>query len=52
MIILFEIRYLIPLTNSSSDILVDVTNPGVWIMHCHILEHAESGMIVVVTVNS
>lgn len=34
------------------DVLVDVTNPGVWIMHCHILEHAESGMIVVVTVNS
>ena len=42
---------LIP-TGSTVDVLVDVTNPGVWIMHCHILEHAESGMIVVVTVNS
>lgn len=39
-------------TGSTIDILVDVTNPGVWIMHCHILEHAESGMIVVFTVNS
>jgi len=42
---------LIP-TGSTVDVLVDVTNPGIWIMHCHILEHAESGMIVVITVNS
>lgn len=26
------------------DILVDVTNPGDWLFHCHILEHAEAGM--------
>ncbi len=37
---------------STVDILVDFTNPGVWVMHCHILEHAESGMITAITVNS
>jgi len=33
------------------DILVEFSNIGVWAMHCHILEHAESGMITDVTVN-
>lgn len=28
------------------DILVDVTNPGEWMMHCHIAEHLTSGMMV------
>jgi FtsP/CotA-like multicopper oxidase with cupredoxin domain len=27
------------------DILLDVTNPGDWMFHCHILEHAEVGMM-------
>ena len=27
------------------DILLDVTNPGVWMAHCHIAEHHESGMM-------
>lgn len=27
------------------DILLEVTNPGTWMAHCHILEHAESGMM-------
>ncbi len=27
------------------DILLDATNPGTWMVHCHILEHAESGMM-------
>jgi len=27
------------------DILVDITNPGVWVAHCHILEHIEAGMV-------
>ena len=26
------------------DILLDVTNPGIWMAHCHIAEHHESGM--------
>ncbi len=27
------------------DILLDASNPGEWVAHCHILEHAESGMM-------
>jgi FtsP/CotA-like multicopper oxidase with cupredoxin domain len=27
------------------DILLDVTNAGVWMAHCHIAEHHESGMM-------
>jgi FtsP/CotA-like multicopper oxidase with cupredoxin domain len=27
------------------DILLDVTNPGRWMAHCHIAEHHESGMM-------
>jgi FtsP/CotA-like multicopper oxidase with cupredoxin domain len=26
------------------DLLVEMTNPGRWMMHCHIAEHLESGM--------
>lgn len=32
------------------DILLEVTNPGTWVAHCHILEHAESGMMFSYTV--
>src|SRR3954470_17115366 len=28
------------------DILLDVTNPGVWMAHCHIAEHHQSGMML------
>ncbi len=28
------------------DMLVDFTNPGDWMMHCHIAEHLESGMMM------
>jgi len=27
------------------DILLDVSNPGLWMAHCHIAEHHESGMM-------
>jgi YHS domain-containing protein/uncharacterized cupredoxin-like copper-binding protein len=27
------------------DILLDVTNPGLWMAHCHIAEHHEGGMM-------
>ena len=27
------------------DILLDLTNPGRWMAHCHIAEHIESGMM-------
>jgi FtsP/CotA-like multicopper oxidase with cupredoxin domain len=29
----------------SDDLLLDVTNPGRWMAHCHIAEHHESGMM-------
>ena len=38
-------------TGSTVDILVEFSNPGQWVMHCHILEHAEAGMITEVTVS-
>ncbi len=38
-------------TGSTVDILVEFSNPGQWAMHCHILEHAEAGMITEITVN-
>lgn len=28
------------------DVLLDVTNPGRWMAHCHIAEHHESGMML------
>jgi FtsP/CotA-like multicopper oxidase with cupredoxin domain len=32
-------------TGETVDILLDVTNPGQWMAHCHIAEHHESGMM-------
>ena len=32
-------------TGETVDILLDVTNPGIWMAHCHIAEHHESGMM-------
>jgi len=31
---------------STVDILVDVTNPGQWMAHCHIAEHLHAGMML------
>ncbi len=36
---------------STIDILVEFANPGEWLMHCHIPEHAEAGMIASFTVS-
>jgi FtsP/CotA-like multicopper oxidase with cupredoxin domain len=33
-------------TGETVDILLDVTQPGVWMAHCHIAEHHESGMML------
>lgn len=33
-------------TGETVDLLLDVTNPGVWMAHCHIAEHHESGMML------
>ena len=32
-------------TGETVDILLDITNPGIWMAHCHIAEHHESGMM-------
>ncbi|MDQ6886178.1 MAG: multicopper oxidase domain-containing protein [Gemmatimonadota bacterium] len=32
------------------DLLVDMSNPGRWMMHCHIAEHVGSGMMALFTV--
>jgi FtsP/CotA-like multicopper oxidase with cupredoxin domain len=33
------------------DILLDCTNPGLWMAHCHIAEHIEGGMMFNFLVN-
>jgi FtsP/CotA-like multicopper oxidase with cupredoxin domain len=33
-------------TGQTVDILLEVTNPGRWMAHCHIAEHHESGMML------
>ncbi|MGH7550401.1 MAG: multicopper oxidase family protein [Gemmatimonadota bacterium] len=34
----------------TADLLVEMSNPGRWMLHCHIAEHLEAGMKTVVTV--
>jgi FtsP/CotA-like multicopper oxidase with cupredoxin domain len=38
-------------TGQTVDILLDITNPGVWMAHCHIPEHLHSGMMFSFTVD-
>jgi FtsP/CotA-like multicopper oxidase with cupredoxin domain len=38
-------------TGETVDLLLDVTNPGTWMAHCHIAEHHESGMMLRFTVD-
>ncbi len=35
---------------TTMDILVDITNPGEWMAHCHIAEHLHAGMMTSFTV--
>ncbi|MEX2283785.1 MAG: multicopper oxidase family protein [Gemmatimonadota bacterium] len=37
--------FLLPAGNTA-DILLEVSNPGSWMAHCHISEHMESGMMM------
>jgi len=39
-------------TGETVDILLDITNPGSWMAHCHIAEHHESGMMLSFEVES
>ena len=34
-----------PGSTNAVDILMDASNPGLWMGHCHIAEHMESGMM-------
>jgi FtsP/CotA-like multicopper oxidase with cupredoxin domain len=36
---------------STFDILLEASNPGRWMLHCHIAEHLEAGMSMVFTVD-
>lgn len=40
---------LIPV-GSTVDLLIDASNPGAWMLHCHIAEHLGSGMMAVMLV--
>jgi FtsP/CotA-like multicopper oxidase with cupredoxin domain len=37
-------------TGFVADVLLEVTNPGTWMLHCHIAEHIETGMRMVFAV--
>ena len=37
---------------STVDLLLDLSNPGTWMLHCHIGEHVESGMMAALTVDA
>jgi suppressor of ftsI len=41
---------LIPV-GSTVDLLIDASNPGAWMMHCHIAEHLGAGMMLVMHVD-
>ena len=41
---------LIPV-GSTVDVLIDASNPGAWMLHCHIAEHLGSGMMTVLHVD-
>ena len=32
-------------TGETVDLLLEITNPGIWMAHCHIAEQHESGMM-------
>ena len=36
---------------STVDLLIDASNPGAWLLHCHIAEHLGSGMVTVLHVD-
>ncbi len=38
-------------TGTTTDILLEITNPGEWMAHCHISEHLEAGMQMLFTVD-
>jgi FtsP/CotA-like multicopper oxidase with cupredoxin domain len=39
-------------TGETVEVLIEMTNPGLWMAHCHIAEHIESGMMLSFRVDS
>lgn len=37
-------------SGETADILLELTNPGTWMFHCHIAEHLQAGMMGIFTV--
>jgi FtsP/CotA-like multicopper oxidase with cupredoxin domain len=37
-------------SGATVDLLVELSNPGTWMLHCHIAEHLEAGMMTTITV--
>ena len=37
---------------STVDLLTDASNPGTWMLHCHIAEHLGSGMMTALHVDA
>jgi FtsP/CotA-like multicopper oxidase with cupredoxin domain len=35
----------------SADVLLELTNPGKWMLHCHVAEHIETGMRMIFEVS-
>ena len=35
-----------------AELIFEANNPGLWLFHCHMLEHAASGMVGVININS
>jgi FtsP/CotA-like multicopper oxidase with cupredoxin domain len=42
--------FLLP-AGGTADLLLELSNPGEWMTHCHISEHLESGMMFTFSVN-
>ncbi len=38
-------------SGATVDLLVDLSNPGTWMLHCHIAEHLEAGMMTTIVVD-
>jgi FtsP/CotA-like multicopper oxidase with cupredoxin domain len=38
-------------TGMAVDLLLEISNPGRWMLHCHIAEHLEAGMQLVFDVD-
>src|SRR5205085_2761690 len=50
-LMLLDSAYFAPV-GSTVDLLVDLSNPGRWMLHCHIAEHLSAGMMMGFTVGN